>query len=37
VEYSLTELGLSLGETLSSLCHWAEQRLEEVESARARY
>jgi DNA-binding HxlR family transcriptional regulator len=37
VEYSLTELGASLIEPLSALCLWAEQRLGEVQGARARY
>ena len=35
VEYSLTELGASLIEPLSTLCRWAEQRLGEVQAARA--
>jgi DNA-binding HxlR family transcriptional regulator len=37
VEYRLTELGASLIEPLSALCRWAEQRLGEVQEARARH
>jgi DNA-binding HxlR family transcriptional regulator len=37
VEYSLTDLGSSLTELLSSLCRWAEQHLDEVEAARDRF
>jgi DNA-binding HxlR family transcriptional regulator len=36
VEYSLTELGTSLIEPLTTLCHWAQNHLGEVEAARAR-
>jgi len=35
-EYTLTELGASLIEPLSALCHWAETRLGEVQAARVR-
>lgn len=37
VEYSLTELGASLIDPLSALCRWAEERLGEVQAARARH
>jgi DNA-binding HxlR family transcriptional regulator len=37
VEYSLTELGTSLVEPLTALCHWADQHLVEVEAARGRF
>jgi DNA-binding HxlR family transcriptional regulator len=36
VEYSLTELGASLTEPLTAICHWAEQHLVEVQAARSR-
>ena len=35
VEYTLTALGETLMEPLSTLCHWAENHLSEVEQARA--
>lgn len=37
VEYSLTPLGESLIEVFTALCDWAEERIDEVEEARARY
>lgn len=37
VEYSLTALGATLIEPLSTLCRWAESHLPEVEAARNRY
>lgn len=37
VEYSLTPLGGTLIELLGALCKWAEDHIEEIEIARARY
>jgi len=37
VEYTLTALGETLMEPLSTLCHWAENHLNEVELARGHY
>jgi DNA-binding HxlR family transcriptional regulator len=37
VEYSLTELGTTLIEPLTTICHWAEAHLPEVEAARAQH
>lgn len=37
VEYSLTELGLSLVDRVAGTCHWAESHMERVEEARAAY
>lgn len=37
VEYSLTPLGETLIELLGALCKWAEDHIEEIEAARARY
>jgi DNA-binding HxlR family transcriptional regulator len=37
VEYTLTELGASLIEPLTTLCHWAEEHLGEVHTARERH
>jgi DNA-binding HxlR family transcriptional regulator len=37
VEYSLTPLGISLGEKVSELCTWAEAHSAEVERARERF
>ncbi|AFZ28703.1 transcriptional regulator, HxlR family [Gloeocapsa sp. PCC 7428] len=37
VEYSLTALGTTLTEPLSTLCRWAENHIPEVEAARSRY
>ncbi len=37
VEYSLTTLGQDLMGPLSELCLWAENHIEEVEAARAKY
>lgn len=37
VEYSLTPLGETLVETLSALCRWAEEHIDEVEAARREY
>ena len=34
VEYSLTPLGLTLLDTLASICQWAERHLPEVQAAR---
>jgi DNA-binding HxlR family transcriptional regulator len=36
VEYTLTPLGLTLLDTLGSICVWAEKHLGEVREARAR-
>jgi DNA-binding HxlR family transcriptional regulator len=36
VEYTLTELGASLIEPLTTLCRWAEEHLPEVHAARTR-
>ena len=37
VEYSLTPLGETLVEPLTVICHWAEDHLHEVASARSRH
>ncbi len=37
VEYSLTELGRSLGGLVEGICTWAESNIERVEEARAQY
>jgi len=37
VEYALTPLGQTLGDTLGALCAWAQDNLAEVEMARARH
>lgn len=37
VEYSLTPLGETLIEVFTALCDWAEEHIDEVEEARARY
>jgi DNA-binding HxlR family transcriptional regulator len=37
VEYSLTELGETLMEPLSAICHWAENHMNEVEQVRAQH
>ena len=37
VEYSLTPLGESVGTLLSAIRGWAEEHMDEVEAARARY
>lgn len=37
VEYSLTELGLSLRRVLSGVCGWAQDHLREVGKARTAY
>jgi DNA-binding HxlR family transcriptional regulator len=36
VEYALTPLGLTLGEPLAAICHWAMDHLPELQAARAR-
>jgi len=37
VEYALTPLGRTLGDTLGALCAWAQDKLTAVEMARARH
>ena len=37
VEYSLTPLGETLIEIFTALCDWAEEHIDKVEEARARY
>jgi len=37
VEYSLTELGKSLGGLVASICSWAESNIEQVQAARTLY
>ncbi|MGC4048415.1 MAG: helix-turn-helix domain-containing protein [Paludibaculum sp.] len=37
VEYSLTDLGRSLGGLVEGICTWAESNIERVEEARALY
>ncbi|SEG79463.1 DNA-binding transcriptional regulator, HxlR family [Thermomonospora echinospora] len=37
VEYSLTDLGRTLLETVGTFVRWAEENLDQIEAARARY
>ncbi|MDR0225516.1 MAG: helix-turn-helix transcriptional regulator [Burkholderiaceae bacterium] len=37
VEYSLTDLGRTLTETVSALTHWAERHMDSVHAAQAAY
>lgn len=37
VEYSLTDLGRSLRDLVAGICVWAEEHIEEVQSARSAY
>ena len=37
VEYSLTDLGRSLGGLVEGICDWAEANIEQVQQARAAY
>jgi DNA-binding HxlR family transcriptional regulator len=37
VEYRLTDLGQSLGETVDAIRHWAYANMDEIETARERY
>lgn len=37
VEYSLTELGRTLSQTVNQLTHWAESHIGEIEAAQRRY
>ncbi|KAF1701663.1 winged helix-turn-helix transcriptional regulator [Pseudoxanthomonas suwonensis] len=37
VEYRLTDLGLGLGEAFCGVWHWAQDNLERIERARARF
>ncbi len=37
VEYSLTDLGRSLGDLVEGICRWAEANIERVQEARAAY
>jgi DNA-binding HxlR family transcriptional regulator len=37
VEYSLTQLGATLAETIERVAHWAESHMPEIQAAQARY
>lgn len=37
VEYSLTDLGRSLGDLVEGICAWAQANIEQVQEARAAY